>query len=120
LDLKLTSALVDLDTAIPVSLIFNELLSNAYKHAFPENRGGRVEVTLARDGADGLTLRVSDDGVGLRDGINLASPSTLGLKIVRSLTEQIHGKIEVSSGAGATFCLWLPYARTQFAENTAA
>jgi two-component sensor histidine kinase len=67
-----------------------------------------------------LTLRVSDDGVGLRDGINLASPSTLGLKIVRSLTEQIHGKIEVSSGAGATFCLWLPYARTQFAENTAA
>ena len=120
LDLNLTSVAVDLDTAIPVSLIFNELLSNAYKHGFPENRGGRVEVVFARDGAGGLILRVGDDGIGLGKGIDLASVSTLGLKIVRNLTEQIHGKIEVSSGPGATFQLWLAYPKTHFAESGAA
>ncbi|HYA29196.1 MAG TPA: histidine kinase dimerization/phosphoacceptor domain -containing protein, partial [Acidobacteriota bacterium] len=102
LDLNLTKVPVDLDTAIPLSLIFNELLSNAYKHGFPDNRPGRIEVTLTRND-DGLILRVSDDGVGLHEGVDWTNLSTLGLKIVRNLTEQIHGKIEVISGPGATF-----------------
>ncbi|HWH79922.1 MAG TPA: histidine kinase dimerization/phosphoacceptor domain -containing protein [Candidatus Binatus sp.] len=109
LELDVIGVLLDLDTAIPVSLIFNELLSNAYKHAYPVDRTGRIEVILAHDGVDRLLLRVSDDGVGLRQGVDLASPSTLGLKIVQNLTEQIHGRIEIHSNSGTTFLLRFPF-----------
>jgi two-component sensor histidine kinase len=103
LDMKVMEVALQLDVAIPASLIFNELLSNAFKHAFPRSRTGRVEVTLLRAGPDDLILRVRDDGVGMPEGLDWKHPTTLGLKIVRNLTEQIHGKIEVESGAGSTF-----------------
>jgi len=48
-------------------------------------------------------LRVSDDGVGLPDEFDWKRPTTLGLKIVQNLTEQIHGKIDVESSVGSTF-----------------
>jgi two-component sensor histidine kinase len=108
MQMDVASMALDLDLAIPVSLIFNELLSNAYKHAFPGDRKGRVVVELAADGADGWILKVSDDGVGLPPHFNWETSPTLGLKIVRSLTEQIHGKIELRSGPGASFWVWLP------------
>jgi two-component sensor histidine kinase len=99
---------LDLDLAIPVSLIFNELLSNAYKHGFPGDRHGTVTVELSRMELDGWTLRVSDDGVGFPPQFHWETAPTLGLKIVRNLTEQIHGKIEVQPGPGASFQVWLP------------
>jgi two-component sensor histidine kinase len=108
MELHLASMELDLDLAIPVSLIFNELLSNAYKHAFPGDRRGKVTVELSRAGPDSWTLRVDDDGVGLPPQFNWETSPTLGLKIVRNLTEQIHGKIDVRSGPGASFQLWLP------------
>jgi two-component sensor histidine kinase len=106
--MDLTSMELDLDLAIPVSLIFNELLSNAYKHAFPGDRRGRVSVELSRAGLDGWILRVSDDGIGLPPQFNWETAPTLGLKIVRNLAQQIHGKIEVQPGPGACFQVWLP------------
>jgi two-component sensor histidine kinase len=103
LEMKVMEVNLQLDVAIPASLIFNELLSNAFKHAFPGNRTGRVEVTLYQNGSDDLVLRVSDDGAGLPDGLDWNRPATLGLKIVRNLTEQIHGRIDVAAGAGSSF-----------------
>ena len=103
LDMKVMEVALQLDVAIPASLIFNELLSNAFKHAFPGSRTGRVEVTLSQAGPDDLILRVRDDGVGVPEGLDWRHPTTLGLKIVRNLTEQIHGKIEVESSMGSTF-----------------
>ena len=93
--------------AIPVSLIFNELLSNAYKHAFTD-RQGKVEVTLAQAGIDALLLRVSDDGAGLPRDFDWQTASTLGMKIVRNLTEQIDGRLAVENGAGITFQVTFP------------
>ena len=103
LEITVAEVTLQLDVAIPASLIFNELLSNALKHAFPGNRTGRVEVTLSREGEDELILRVNDDGVGLPEALDWKRPATLGLKIVSNLAEQIHGKIEVESGEGSTF-----------------
>jgi PAS domain S-box-containing protein len=106
--MHLASMQLDLDRAIPVSLIFNELLSNAFKHAFPGDRRGRVTVELSMGGTDGWILRVSDDGVGLPPQFNWEMSPTLGLKIVRNLTDQIHGTIEIQPGPGASFQVWLP------------
>jgi two-component sensor histidine kinase/ABC-type amino acid transport substrate-binding protein len=111
--MHLATMQLDLDRAIPVSLIFNELLSNVYKHAFPGDRRGMVKVELSMAGPDGWILRVSDDGVGLPPQFNWEMSPTLGLKIVRNLTEQVHGKIEVRPGPGASFQVWLPAQKTR-------
>jgi len=99
---ELESVAVDLDLAIPVSLIFNEILTNAFKHAFPRERAGKIDVAFHRDGSDNLVLRVSDDGVGLPENLDWETAPSLGLKIVRNLTEQIHGELYAQSAAGVT------------------
>ncbi|HEX9145634.1 MAG TPA: PAS domain S-box protein, partial [Candidatus Binatia bacterium] len=102
LELELESIAVDLDLAIPVSLIFNEVLANAFKHAFPGERAGIVHVAFFADGPETLTLRVRDDGVGLAPDSEHDRGCSLGLKIVRNLTEQIHGQLEIQSRPGTT------------------
>jgi PAS domain S-box-containing protein len=105
LEMELESIAVDLDLAIPVSLIFNEVLANVFKHAFPGERTGTVQVAFFADGPERLTLRVRDDGVGLPPGSEYDAGRSLGLKIVRNLTEQIHGQLEIQSQHGTTFQL---------------
>jgi PAS domain S-box-containing protein len=105
LAMELESIAVDLDLAIPVSLIFNEVLANAFKHAFPGERAGTVQVVFFADGPETLTLRVRDDGVGLPPNSEHDRGPSLGLKIIRNLTEQIHGQLEIQSQHGMTFQL---------------
>jgi PAS domain S-box-containing protein len=90
------------DLAIPLGLLANELVTNAYKHAFPGGRG-RIEVDLRRRG-EALVLQVSDDGVGLPAKLDIASTETLGLSLVHSLADQIGAIVEVPRGErGARF-----------------
>jgi len=71
--------------ATRIGLIVNELVTNALKHAFPDERGGTVSVRLRRTG-DELTLTVEDDGIGCPDG-----PEGLGSRVVRLLVQQLRG-----------------------------
>lgn len=90
------------DLAIPCGLIVNELVTNAFKHAFPGGRGA-IDVRLQRR-SDGLVLRVADDGVGLPARFELASLTSLGLQLVQTLSEQIGGAVGIERGApGVTF-----------------
>ena len=88
--------------AIPLGLIVNELLSNAFKHAFVNRKQGKIEVSLsAEKGKIGLT--VSDDGVGLPEGFDVNTSKTLGLHVVKILAEeQLEGNLEVISKDGTT------------------
>jgi two-component sensor histidine kinase len=90
--------------AIPCGLIANELVTNAFKHAWPSGGGrGTIAVTLAREG-DPLVLRVADDGVGLPESFDLAALHSLGLQLVQTLSEQIGGAVRVDRGsAGVAF-----------------
>jgi two-component sensor histidine kinase len=91
---------LNLDAAMPCGLIINELISNSLKYAFPEGRSGEIRIEL-REHADGMArLVVADNGVGLRADIDWVNTRSLGLRLVRSLAEQLGGKIEVSSQAG--------------------
>lgn len=83
--------------AIPCGLIINELLTNAFTHAFPDGRPGRVSVALRRAPEGPLELTVADDGVGLPDGPPAAS---LGMHLVETLVAQLGGTISSTSGAG--------------------
>jgi PAS domain S-box-containing protein len=106
---------VDLDFAVPCGLIVNELVANAYKHAFPKNKprsgAGQCEINITVDQAGGvLKLTVADNGVGLPKGTNFKKPKTLGLQLVRMLSQQINGSIELDRSAGTAFRLKFPMA----------
>lgn len=98
LHLELTSVGVVLDQAIPCGLIVNELVSNAFKHGFPEGRTGGVWVESMILDSRELLVRVRDDGVGLPDGIETVSRS-LGLQLVSDLARQLQGRLIIGPGS---------------------
>ncbi len=100
--LDLESILFEIDQAIPAGLIVNELLTNALTHAFPSGNRGTVRVGLRSIGGDQVELVVRDDGVGFPVGINIPAATTMGLAIVRTLVEQMHGTIAVDGTNGTT------------------
>ncbi|HEY9647736.1 MAG TPA: histidine kinase dimerization/phosphoacceptor domain -containing protein [Chroococcidiopsis sp.] len=103
---------VDIDTAIPYGLLINELVSNAIKYAFPENRAGTIELTLRTITEDQLLLTVRDDGVGLPVPIDLAKADSLGLKLVNDLVRQLNGQLQIHSHQGTEFTITLPRNRS--------
>ncbi|TFG82546.1 MAG: transporter substrate-binding domain-containing protein [Spirochaetales bacterium] len=98
---------VELDQAVPLGLILNELISNAYKYAFPNGRTGSITVSIHTNEDDWTELRVNDDGVGLADGVDPIRTGGMGYSIVTALTEQIHAEISVSSKQGVGVCVTL-------------
>lgn len=95
------------DMAVPCGLIINELISNSLKHAFPAGRGGEILIDLtARDGGYKLTL--SDDGIGLPKDLDIERAKSLGLKLVRTLTEQLRGEFSCTNGHGTKFEISFP------------
>ncbi|MEN6439899.1 MAG: histidine kinase dimerization/phosphoacceptor domain -containing protein [Syntrophobacter sp.] len=100
-----------LDQAVPCGLIVNELVSNALKHAFPDERSGSVLVELDRIPGQRLLLKIHDNGVGLPPALDPENTSTLGLQLVFDLAGQLEGNLTVEkSGQGGTrFRLVFPY-----------
>jgi two-component sensor histidine kinase len=96
---------LSLDQAIPVGLILNELLTNAFKYAFPAGGEGGIEVSLRRASGSELELAVADDGVGLPPGLDAERTGSLGLKVVAALAQQLKGRLEIGGGAGARFAI---------------
>jgi two-component sensor histidine kinase len=93
LDLAVADEYLDLDTAIPLGLILNELLTNAYKYAFPAGTAGQIKVSLQRTG-DQFNLQVSDNGVGLPADHVVRSSKSLGHNLVKGLVRQLEGSIK--------------------------
>ena len=92
-----------ISTAVPVGLIVNELLTNAFKHAFVNKKQGKIKVSLSASEKGAVSLAVSDDGVGLPEGFDINASKTLGLRVVKILAEeQLDGKLEVVSDKGTT------------------
>jgi two-component sensor histidine kinase len=91
---------LNLDAAVPCGLIVNELVSNSLKYAFPDGREGEIRIEL-RELKNGVTqLIVADDGVGLRSDLDWTTTKSLGLRLVRTLAQQLGAKVEVTSHAG--------------------
>jgi two-component sensor histidine kinase len=110
--------LFDMDIAVPLGMIVNELISNSLKYAFPGRDKGTIRIKLFSEQAgDKLsngkrefiekgtryTLIISDDGVGISETVDLENPDTLGLQLVNILVDQLDGKIELKRDKGTEF-----------------
>jgi len=96
----------DINIAIPFGLIMNELISNSLKYAFPEGNKGEVVINIRREDH---TLKVvyKDNGIGIPADLDWRNTRSLGLRLVRSLVEQLNGKIELDKSAGTVFSMVL-------------
>jgi two-component sensor histidine kinase len=92
----------EIDKAIPAGLIVNELLTNALRHAFPAATKGTVCVRLRSLGEGNVELTVQDNGVGFPAGTDISSATTMGLAIIRTLVEQMHGTLTMDTTHGTT------------------
>jgi PAS domain S-box-containing protein len=103
-NLNCEDVFLEIDTAISMGLIVNELVSNCFKHAFPLERKGEIEINLSKM-SEGYLLEVADDGVGLPEGFDLEKTGTLGLLIVQTLSLQLRGSLEIKTDNRTSFCL---------------
>ena len=91
---------LDMDAAIPCGLIVNELVSNAFKHAFRLGRRGTLAIQVLAGDKGQLLLRISDDGPGFPSGVDFRNLDSLGLQLVIALAQQNGGEVELDSAAG--------------------
>ncbi|MDX1317953.1 MAG: sensor histidine kinase, partial [Xanthomarina gelatinilytica] len=92
---------LDVDTAVPIGLIVNELLTNALKYAFPENQKGNIQISLLKDKPDTLTLKVVDNGIGKTQGI-APKGTGFGSQLIKLLTKQLNGEMKEESHNGTS------------------
>ena len=97
----------DLSRLVTLSLLINELITNAVKHGFFDGRSGTISIRLDRD-AQNYVLSVADSGGGLAEEASPATALTLGMTIIRSLANQLGGEMRWSSTAGTTAKLVFP------------
>jgi two-component sensor histidine kinase len=92
------------EQAVPLALIVNEAVTNAYKHAHPNGRSGEIQVSLER-AEGGIRLSVVDDGVGIP-----ATPrqGSLGLRLIRTFTQQLAGTVALDNAVGTRLTITLP------------
>jgi two-component sensor histidine kinase len=98
------SILLGVDLAIPCGLIVNELVTNAFRHAFVDGRTGKVDIVMTQNEMV-YRLTVRDNGVGLPGGFDLHKTTSLGLQLVQTLTDQIDGVLEIQNAGGAEFSI---------------
>jgi two-component sensor histidine kinase len=103
IDLDLEVSTMDIDTLIPLGLIFNEVVSNSLKHAFLPKQDGKIFIQLKRGSDDQYTLQMGDNGVGIKDSGDWENPTTLGVDLIKTLVDQIDGTIEKVDGPGTVY-----------------
>jgi PAS domain S-box-containing protein len=94
---------LDIEHAVPCGLIVNELVSNAFKHAFPAGRAGKIEVHVRKEQEGQVVLEVADDGVGIPESVDWRQPQSLGLQLVASLTIQLRAISDLDRSRGTRF-----------------
>lgn len=107
LDLDINDINIDVDKAIPLGLILNELISNAFKHAYEHQPNPTLAINLAYPDAHELSIRIRDNGTGMppEDG---KQRKTFGMKIVTTLIKELKGSLDVKSENGTTYDLHIP------------
>ena len=86
---------LNLETAHSCGLIINELVTNALEHAFDGREKGIIWLNLQRQANANIVLSIRDDGVGLAQDFDFHQTNSLGLRLVRLLTRQLEGEVEV-------------------------
>ncbi|NYT19525.1 MAG: PAS domain S-box protein [Methanosarcinales archaeon] len=104
LELNVENIFLSMDTAIPLGIIINELVTNSLKHAFKE-RSGKIYIDLHYGNENKFILIVSDNGIGFPEGIDHKKSTSLGLQLLNTLVDQIGGTITMDRTAGTAFTI---------------
>jgi len=107
LDVNIKDITVDINRAIPLGLIVNELVTNALKYAFPDSRNGCITLAVQSDDS-ALTLIVGDNGIGIPEHLDWKNTASLGLQLVIMLVEQLDGNIELTRNQGTVYTVTMP------------
>ncbi len=112
----------NMDVAVPLGIIINELVSNSLKYAFLGRDNGKIQIKLCRkdsaeyaskdqesikesyNGTD-FVLIISDNGLGITEDFNLEDSNSLGLQLVKTLVDQLDGEVELKRDSGTEFCI---------------
>jgi two-component sensor histidine kinase len=94
---------IDVNLIIPIGLIINELVTNAFKYAFPDG-DGEIGIAVAEDD-ESYSIRITDNGVGMPEGLDIYRTSSLGLQIVTSLVTQLKAALTLETDGGTIFTL---------------
>jgi PAS domain S-box-containing protein len=98
--------LMNIDTAIPIGLILNELITNSLKYAFVGKENGEICISLHKNSDNTCQMTVRDNGNGIPPEIDISKTETLGLQLVQSLVTQLDGSLQCSSTVdGTTFTI---------------
>jgi two-component sensor histidine kinase len=105
----------DMDTAVPLGIIVNELVSNSLKHAFKGRDRGEIRIKLHREESEdciksiiedcstAYVLSISDNGVGIPENIDIEDLESLGMQLVTTLVGQLEGELEIKRNNGTEF-----------------
>lgn len=101
-NIELIELELDIDTAIPLGLITNEIMSNSFKHAF-NGKDGIINIVLKKLENNTYSLKISDNGIGIPANFDIENIESLGLDIVSILSEQINAELKIYNQNGAHF-----------------
>jgi two-component sensor histidine kinase len=102
-NLKIEEVYINIDIAIACGLIINELVSNSFKYAFPDNAKGTIFIEIRKQDNETLFLSIKDDGIGVENISSMETTDSLGLKLVKMLVKQHKGTFNMSNKGGAVF-----------------
>lgn len=105
INLDVEPVTLNLETAIPCGLLINELVTNAFKYAFPNSTTGEVEINLKVDSEQKIYLKISDHGIGIPEDVDWQDSPSLGLRLVNILADQLEATLELDCSQGTSFTL---------------
>ena len=97
-----------IDTAIPCGLIINEIITNSMKYGFPDRDEGEISISIKKTKFNQVSMILKDSGIGFPKDFSINEDQGLGTQLITTLTEQLHGVIEMSSDNGAKTSIVFP------------
>ncbi len=111
LEIDLDPIEMDIDKSISCGLIINEVLSNSFKYAFPNQKEGKIFLSMKKvkgqKGKAEIKMKISDNGIGLPPDFNIEKSNTLGMQLIHNLARQLRGQLTIDRNGGTTFLLTL-------------
>nr|WP_279343363.1 ATP-binding protein [Fundidesulfovibrio terrae] len=112
LHINAAPTLLGIDKAVPCGLLVNELITNAFKHAFDASRGGNLNISLHKNGSE-AQLTISDDGPGFPEGFDIRDSPSLGAQLVSELARQLGGTLRTDNAPGAEIEVRFPLGKAR-------
>ena len=103
MQIDVPETLLDIDTAVPLGLIMNELLTNSYKYAFDTQKEGLIKIDLEPLNPGDFILNYADNGPGIANNINIKNSTSLGLRLINRLSKQLGGSATYQYNNGSSF-----------------